>query len=170
MQRIDWDSYFIEITKLVAQRNGCLKRHVGAVLVKDGKIAAKAHNFSKTNKFTDVDAERWSNTAISTMEKGKFIKGYEDGSFGPDKNITREQIAAIMFRYAKYRETAPTGAWAIKLDYADLAEISDYALESVMFCKLKGIMQGKGENNFAPKDNATRAMEAVMICNALEIE
>ena len=44
MYRIDWDSYFIEITKLVAQRSGCLKRHVGAVLVKDNRIIATGYN------------------------------------------------------------------------------------------------------------------------------
>ena len=44
MERIDWDSYFIEITKLVAQRSGCLKRHVGAVLVKDNRIIATGYN------------------------------------------------------------------------------------------------------------------------------
>lgn len=44
IQRIDWDSYFIEITKLVAQRSGCLKRHVGAVLVKDNRIIATGYN------------------------------------------------------------------------------------------------------------------------------
>lgn len=44
IDRIDWDSYFIEITKLVAQRSGCLKRHVGAVLVKDNRIIATGYN------------------------------------------------------------------------------------------------------------------------------
>ncbi len=44
MSRIDWDDYFIEITKLIAQRSGCLKRHVGAVLVKDNRIIATGYN------------------------------------------------------------------------------------------------------------------------------
>lgn len=44
IQRIEWDKYFIEITKLIAQRSGCLKRHVGAVLVKDRRIIATGYN------------------------------------------------------------------------------------------------------------------------------
>ena len=62
-----------------------------------------------------------------------------------------------MFRYAKYDGTAPEGAWAIKLDYSDLSDIADYAQEAVMYCKLKGIMQGRDDGRFAPKDNTQRA-------------
>lgn len=80
-----------------------------------------------------------------------------DTAFAPNANITREQFAAIMFRYAKYKGTAPTGVWAIRLDYADTEDISDQAAEAVMFCNLKGIMQGKDGNLFSPKANATRA-------------
>lgn len=54
------------------------------------------------------------------------------------------------------------------MDYADLGEISDYAAEAVMYCKLKNIMQGKDNNNFAPQDNATRAETAAILQRFIE--
>ena len=118
---------------------------------------------SGITSYSDLEPGQYYLDAVCWAQINCIANGISDTLFAPNDNITREQIAAIMFRYARYKETAPTGAWAIRLDYADLAEISDYALEGVMFCKLKGIMQGKGENNFAPKDNATRAEAAAIL-------
>lgn len=102
------------------------------------------------------EAARWANSV-------GVVKGYSAESFGPNDLITREQIATIMLRYAEHKGTAPTGAWAIRLDFADIAEISDYAVEGVMYCKLGGLMQGKENNNFAPKAYATRAEIAAIL-------
>ncbi len=113
--------------------------------------------------FKDVNPDTWYTEAVRWAASEKLVNGYSDTVFAPDENVTREQIAAIIFRYATKKGVAPEGAWAIKLDYADLSEISDYAVESVMYCKLKEIMQGKNNNNFAPKDNATRAEAAAIL-------
>ena len=118
---------------------------------------------SGITSYADLEPGQYYLDAVCWAQINCIANGITETEFAPNSNITREQIAAIMLRYAKYKETAPTGVWAIRLDYADLAEISDYALEGVMFCKLKGIMQGKGENNFAPKDNATRAEAAAIL-------
>ena len=74
----------------------------------------------------------------------------------------------MMFRYAGCKGLLPNGDWAINLDYADLEKISDWAYESVMYCKLKGIMQGKDNNMFAPQDNTTRAESAAILQRFLE--
>lgn len=118
---------------------------------------------SGITSYADLEPGQYYLDAVCWAQINCIANGITETEFAPNSNITREQIAAIMLRYAKYKETAPTGVWAIRLDYADLAEISDYALEGVMFCKLKGIMQGKGENNFAPKDNATRTEAAAIL-------
>jgi len=118
---------------------------------------------SSAKTFEDIESGSYYEKAVAWAKENRIVNGTSATTFEPDSNITREQIAAIMLRYARYKEIAPTGAWAIRLDYADLAEISDYALEGVMFCKLKGIMHGKGENNFAPNDNATRAEAAAIL-------
>ena len=118
---------------------------------------------SGITSFSDLEPGQYYLDAVCWAQLNNIANGISDTEFAPTDNITREQIAAIMFRYAQYKGTAPEGAWAIRLDYADLAEISEYAAEGVMYCKLKGIMQGKGEGKFAPKDNTTRAEAAAIL-------
>lgn len=110
-----------------------------------------------------MDSESWYTDAVYWARKNGIVNGVTDNEFAPNDNITREQMAAIMFRYAKYKNIAPTDNWAIKLDYADLEEISDWAAEAVMYCKLKGLIQGKDNNMFDPKHSATRAETAAIL-------
>ena len=118
-------------------------------------------NFAMT--FEDIDTDGYYAEAVRWSASEKIVKGYSETEFAPDDKITREQIATIMFRYAQYKGTAPTGAWAIRMDYADLSEISDWAQEAVMYGKLSGMMQGKDNNMFAPKDHTTRAEAAAIL-------
>jgi len=118
---------------------------------------------NKSIPFADVDMDAYYGNAVSWAKQNGIVKGVSETEFAPDDNITREQIAVIMHRYAQFKGIAPTGAWAIRLDYTDLAQISDYAVEGVMYCTMKGIMQGKGNKIFAPKDNAARAEAAAIL-------
>lgn len=120
--------------------------------------------------FDDVENEAYFTEAVRWAASEKIVNGVTENEFAPNDSITREQIATLMLRYARYKGTAPTGAWAIRLDYADLADASEYAVEGIMFCKLKGIMQGKGENNFAPKEFATRAEAAAILERLIKAE
>lgn len=113
--------------------------------------------------FADVKADSYYADAVNWAQQNGIVSGVSEEEFAPDENITREQIATIMFRYAKYQGVAPEGAWAIRMDYADVADIADYATEGVMYCTLKGIMQGKDNHMFAPKENATRAEIAAIL-------
>jgi len=123
---------------------------------------------ASVSTFTDVASGAYYEKAVSWAFANGIITGYSDTQFAPDDNITREQIAAIMLRYATYKGNGPVGAWAIRLDYADLDQVSDYAAEAVMYCTMKGIMQGKGNNMFAPKDHATRAEFATVLKKYIE--
>ncbi|MEF9988401.1 MAG: S-layer homology domain-containing protein, partial [Christensenella sp.] len=115
------------------------------------------------SSFEDVKADDYFAKAVAWAKANNIVSGATNTQFAPNDKITREQVAAIMFRYAKYKGNGPVGAWAIRMDYTDLAEISDYASEAVMFCTMKNIMSGKGNNTFAPKDNATRAEIAAIL-------
>lgn len=117
--------------------------------------------------FADVDMGEYYANAVSWAKQNGIVNGVTENEFAPNENITREQFAAIIYRYAQYKNVAPEGAWAIRLDYADLAQISDYATEAVMYCSLKNIMQGKGDN-FAPGDYATRAECAAILHRFIE--
>ena len=113
--------------------------------------------------FTDVDTDCYYASAVKWAHENGIVNGFTEDVFAPDDNITREQTAAIMYRYAKYKGTAPTGAWAIRLQYGDISEIADWAIEAVMYCNLKGIMTGDDQNMFRPKDNTTRAQTAAVM-------
>lgn len=141
----------------VRPNNSITREEIATIFFRLLKDCIREDNFSKTNKFTDVDAERWSNTAISTMEKGKFIKGYEDGSFGPDKNITRAEFATIASRLDKMTENTSHGFTDISGHWAE-----KYIADAVA----KGWIAGYEDGTFRPEQNITRA-EAMTIINRM---
>ena len=112
--------------------------------------------------FADVPSDTYYANAVAWANANGIVEGYSDTEYAPDDAVTREQAAAILFRYAAYKGESPTGAWAIQLDYADLAEIYDWAAEGVMFCTMKDIMVGRDGGAFDPKANITRAEGAAV--------
>ncbi len=118
--------------------------------------------------FDDVVAEDWYTESVRWAASEGIVNGYSDTEFAPNAPITREQIATIIYKYADYKGIAPEDAWAIQLEYADLTDIADYATNGVMFCKLAGIMEGKEDNKFEPKANATRAEIAAVLQRFIE--
>ncbi len=131
----------------------------------------RAEGMPKTDfavTFNDVDQGEYYAEALRWAASENIVEGISETEFAPDNNITREQIAAIMFRYAKLKGNVPEGEWAVSLDYSDIGDISDWALDAVMFCKLKGIMMGDDKNAFNPQNNATRAETAAIAQRFLE--
>lgn len=119
-------------------------------------------------EFEDVAADAYYAAYIKWAAENGIVNGYGDGTFGPDDIITREQMAAIILRYRTFIGRGPVGAWAVQIPYADTADISEYAVEGVMYCYKEGIMIGKNDNMFDPQGSATRAeVSAVMERSAL---
>ena len=118
--------------------------------------------------FNDIETDGYYAEALRWAASKGIVEGISETEFAPNDNITREQIAAIMFRYAKLKGNVPEGEWAVSLEYNDAGDISDWAVEAVMFCKLKGIMLGDDANAFNPKNNATRAETAAIAQRFLE--
>lgn len=110
--------------------------------------------------FDDVDADAWYYNDIKTAYSLGIISGTNENSFGVGELITREDMAAILYRTA--------GILGKILDadeeiFSDHDEISDYAKAAVYSLKKEGVINGIGENTFSPKKNATRAEAARMI-------
>lgn len=103
-----------------------------------------------------ADATRWASA-------NGIVSGYPNGNFGPNDPITRQQFAAILWRYAG-SPTASRGQ-----DFADESSISSYASTAVDWTRENGIMGGKGGNIFDPNGNATRAQAAVILRNFMEM-
>ena len=95
-----------------------------------------------------------------------MVTGYDESTFGPNDNVTREQMAAILTRFAKLMKLDTTASGEISFTDADT--ISDYAVDSVLYCVDMGIITGYENGRFAPKDNATRAQIAAVIVRFIE--
>ena len=118
--------------------------------------------------FADVDIGAYYANAVIWGQQNGIIKGYSETEFGPDDKITREQIAAIMHRYAQYKGIDVTQGGMLVREYNDYEAISDYALSSMTWTVNAGLLKGKGNNNLAPQDNATRAEIAAILHRFIE--
>jgi len=113
--------------------------------------------------FEDVSDDAYYADAVAWASENGIISGFSETEFRPDENITREQMTQILLGYYTYKGEGPEGAWAIRLEYTDLEEISDWAMDSVMFCTMKGIVEGNDDGSFNPQGNTTRAQAAVVM-------
>ena len=115
--------------------------------------------------FPDVKASDYFYEAVKWAEKTGIVHGYETGKFGPNNNISREQLATILFNYAKYKKK-DTSARTDLNKFTDNNKISSYAREAVSWAVAKGVMSGKNEGTRVdPQGRATRAEAAAMIQN-----
>ena len=125
----------------------------------------------KPSPFTDVPAGSWYEKAVNWAAENGIVKGTSPTTFSPDVPITREQLAAILYRYAQTKGEGFTGAWAFPLNFPDAADVSEYAYEAMCWMTMNGIITGMDDGTLAPKEKATRAQIAVMfqrICGEME--
>lgn len=110
--------------------------------------------------FSDVRAESWYSKAVAWASNNGIVKGVTNTEFAPDDNITREQMAAIIYRYLAFKghDVSVQG----KPSFTDTGEISEYALDAVMWLNDRKIILGEDNGGFAPKNNATRAQAAAI--------
>ena len=107
--------------------------------------------------YGDVSEEDWYAEAIRWATSEGVVDGYDNGNFGPNDKITREQMAKMLYNYEKkYGDGGFTGAWMFPLPFADTAKINDWAYEAVAWCYMDGVINGKDGNVFDPAGNALR--------------
>ncbi len=123
---------------------------------------------SGSSKFSDVEAGGWYEKAVIWASENGIVNGITETEFSPNANITREQMAAMVYRYAKFKGQGFTGLWAFQLEFSDVASISDYAYEALCWCSMNGIINGMGDNTLAPQGNSTRAQAATVFIRALD--
>jgi len=112
--------------------------------------------------FDDVEADLWYTEAIRWAQSTGVIKGYDDTSFGPNAAVTREQLAAILMRYAAFKGI-DVSARTDLAGFTDADTISAWALENVQWANAAGIITGRTETTVAPTGKATRAEAACMV-------
>ncbi len=117
---------------------------------------------NEVSKFRDVPAATWYTKAVIWAEKNNIVAGTSFDKFSPDDNITREQTAAILFRYATYKEFDVSGRNDITA-FSDYSKVSGYALDALAWANNAGIINGMSPTVLSPKGNSTRAQVATMI-------
>ena len=111
--------------------------------------------------FTDAEADGWYNEYLAAAKEAGYVNGRPDGSFGVGEAVTREDAAVMAYNIAKAMgEEFDT---SVSETFTDDEEVSEYAKEAVYALKNKGVINGKEEGVFAPKDNCTRAEAAKII-------
>ena len=113
--------------------------------------------------FTDVDGGAWYAEAVRWASSEGIVEGVSDTSFAPNAEITREQLAAILWRYAGEPATAANLA-----GYADGASVSAYAVDAMRWCVEHGIITGTTAATLEPQGTATRAQAAAMLMRFAE--
>ena len=119
------------------------------------------------NGFTDVEAEKWYTDAVTWTAENGIFAGYGKDKFGPDDPITREQLAAIFYRYADYKGYDLT-AKGILDTFKDADKITDYAKTAMQWAVSSGLVKGKSGNLLDPQGTATRAEIAAMLHRFIE--
>lgn len=109
------------------------------------------------HSFPDVPAGSRYEEAAAWASENSIMAGYTDGRFGADDPVTREQMAAIFWRYAGSPSAEDTE------DFADEGEIASYAKAAVDWARSGGVINGKPGNLFDPKGGLTRAQAAVIL-------
>ena len=116
----------------------------------------------RSSDFNDVESGRWYTGAVAWAAEKEIVKGYGNGKFGPNDPVTREQLAAILYRYTQYKGWSTTTASGNLDGFKDAASVSSYAVDAMNWAVDEGLLKG-ANNKLSPKSNATRAQVAAII-------
>lgn len=111
--------------------------------------------------FNDVDNGKWFSQAITWANANGVAVGYDDNSFGPEDNVTREQLVTMLYRYAA-KKGYDVSKQADLSAFVDAGRVSGYAREAMGWAVANGIIQGRGANTLAPTDLALRVEVATI--------
>ena len=127
----------------------------------EGKPKGTAANFP------DVQADAWYADAVGWAAANKVVTGYADGTFRPNDAVTREQAAAILYRYAQSAQSkgidVSVGENTNILSYVDVQQASEYAIPALQWAVGAGVLNGKNGGRLAPTGTATRAEIAAIM-------
>lgn len=132
-----------------------------------GQVAAILHRLAGEPRapeasFSDVPASAYYGEAVAWAAGQGVAEGFPDGTFRPDLPVSRQQLAAILWRYAGL-ERADSGARASLRGFSDGAEVSAYAREAMSWALAEGILQGTKDGALQPQGRAARGQTAVLL-------
>ena len=147
--------------------NGAMTRGMLVTVLARYEEARGGKVDANQNTFTDVAAGSWYEMGAAWAAGAGIVNGVTADSFAPNDNISREQLVAMLYRYADYLQLnteVPDKA----LSFNDSESISDYAVDAVKWAVANGIINGKDNNNFDPSGSASRAEVAAVLMRFAE--
>lgn len=129
-----------------------------------GKLEGIDISEFKDQPFKDTAADEYYGPYVSWAAKNNLVSGYNADSFGPEDGITREQLATLLWNYAKYKNIdVSVGEGTNILSYNDALEVSEYAFAALQWACGEGIVSGRPGGFLDPKAGATRAETAALL-------
>ncbi len=119
--------------------------------------------------FEDILDGEWYADAVKWANANGIVKGISETEFAPNNNITREQIATIIYRYCQFKGIDVTTGEVILANYDDFGAVSDYAVEAIKYAVGSGLMKGRTDRTLNPRENVTRAEAATLIMRFVEM-
>ncbi|NLV86565.1 MAG: hypothetical protein GX025_05035, partial [Clostridiales bacterium] len=166
----DWfyDSVFYVVDRQLMQGISA-ERFVPESITTRGQIVTILHRLAglpatkEANTFKDVKDGQWYTDAILWATENGLVNGYGGGLFGPEDEVTREQLGVMLHNYAKYVDITPKYGWDTPMKYPDSNKVSSWARQGAMYCQITGIITGRPGGGFEPQGTATRAELATML-------
>ena len=125
---------------------------------------------AQASPFSDIAGGSYYEKAVAWANANGIVKGVSDAEFAPDESITREQMAAMIYRYAAYKKMdLSAGESTNILSYADYSDISDYAVSAMRYAAGNGIINGMTADTLSPKGISTRAQAAAVFMRVFNL-
>ena len=119
------------------------------------------------NIFTDVTTDAWYTDAVIWANNENIVSGMGEGIFAPNAEITREQMALMLYNYAQYKEYDVSASAELSA-FTDGADVSSWASHAVQWAVAEGLMSGMGNGTLAPQGTATRAEVSSIMMRFME--
>ena len=132
-----------------------------------GRMDGADADYPAPEDFSDVKASDWFAPYVGWAADHGIVNGYDDGTFAPNREITREQMALILIRYCDAMEISLPET-AVEAAFLDEGEISGWALEAVLRARSCGLINGRENGCYDPKGTATRAEMCAVIARLME--
>lgn len=117
---------------------------------------------AEQSSFSDVAEGKYYFDAVNWAASQGVVTGYGNNLFGPEDQITREQVVAVLYRYAAKKGYDVTGRADLSV-FTDVGQISAYAKEAMSWANAMGLVVGTSETTLSPTDKVTRAQIAMLL-------
>ncbi|MBQ7777434.1 MAG: S-layer homology domain-containing protein [Oscillibacter sp.] len=117
--------------------------------------------------FGDVPQDAFYTEAVRWCAAEGYMQGYDGKTFGPADPITRQQLAAVLYRYVQRQGGGFVGMWMFPLRYTDVAQVREWAYEPLCWMTMKGVLAGNSDGALCPNGTVARGELAGLVSAAL---